>query len=140
MNNAGILRDRVIVNMSEAEFDSVLKVHLRGHFLLTKYAAQYWRGRERSGSSVQASIINTSSAVGVLIGNVGQANYSAAKGGVAALTQTTHLELGRYGVRCNAIAPSARTRLTESLPGYEEQLPLPKKGSTSGIPEISRRS
>ena len=116
VNNAGILRDRLLVNMSEEEWDSVIKVHLKGHFVPLRHAAAYWRERSKQDGPVSASVINTSSTSG-LHGNPGQANYGAAKAGIAALTVIAAQELGRYGVRVNAIAPAARTRLTESTPG-----------------------
>jgi NAD(P)-dependent dehydrogenase (short-subunit alcohol dehydrogenase family) len=119
VNNAGILRDRVIVNMTEQEWDSVIQVHLKGHFVPTRWAAAYWREQAKAGKEVKASIINTSSTSG-LIGNAGQANYGAAKAGLGAFTVIAAQELIRYGVRCNASAPAARTRLTEATPGLGE--------------------
>ncbi|MER3453329.1 MAG: short-chain dehydrogenase [Acidimicrobiia bacterium] len=116
VNNAGILRDRVLVNMTEDEWDAVIKVHLKGHFVPTRHAAAYWREQAKAGREVKASIINTSSTSG-LLGNPGQANYGAAKAGIAAFTIICAQELIRYGVRSNAIAPAARTRMTESTPG-----------------------
>ena len=127
VNNAGILRDRVLVNMTEQEWDDVIRVHLRGHFLPTKWAAVYWREETKAGRSVKASVINTTSTSG-LNSNPGQSNYGAAKSGIATFTEITQKELVRYGVRCNAIAPAARTRLTLSSPGaaerYEERARL----------------
>jgi NAD(P)-dependent dehydrogenase (short-subunit alcohol dehydrogenase family) len=120
VNNAGILRDRVVVNMTEAEWDAVIRVHLRGHFLPTKWAATYWREQAKAGQPVKASIINTTSTSG-LMSNTGQTNYGAAKSGIATFTEICHKELSRYGVRCNAIAPAARTRLTATVPGSEER-------------------
>ncbi len=118
VNNAGIVRDRMFANTSEEEFDAVTAVHLKGHFATMKHAAAYWRGRVKSGQTgpddLQARIINTSSGAG-LQGSVGQANYSAAKAGIAALTLVAAAEMGRYGVNVNAIAPSARTRMTETV-------------------------
>src|ERR1700691_6718621 len=116
VNNAGILRDRMLVNMSEEDWDSVIHVHLKGHFLPTRYAAGYWREQVKEGHEVNASVINTSSTSG-LLGNPGQTNYGAAKAGVAAFTVIAAQELSRYGVRVNAIAPAARTRMTEATPG-----------------------
>jgi len=116
VNNAGILRDRMLANMSEAEWDSVIKVHLKGHFNPTRWAAAYWRDQSKAGHEVRAAVINTSSPSG-LFGNVGQVNYAAAKMGIAAMTIVAAKELGRYGVRVNAIAPVARTRLTEMVGG-----------------------
>ena len=116
VNNAGILRDRMLVNMSEEEWDSVVEVHLKGHFCPTRWAGAYWREQAKAGKEVNASIINTASTSG-LFGNVGQVNYGAAKMGIGGMTIIANKELGRYGVRVNAIAPAARTRLTEGLGG-----------------------
>src|SRR6476661_5730292 len=104
VNNAGILRDRVIINMTEAEWDAVIAVHLKGHFCPTRHAAAYWREQTKAGKEVQASIIHTTSTSG-LFANPGQANYDAAKSGIATLSQVCAKELSRYGVRSNAIAP-----------------------------------
>jgi NAD(P)-dependent dehydrogenase (short-subunit alcohol dehydrogenase family) len=114
VNNAGILRDRMLVNMDVSEWDAVIAVHLKGTFNPTRHAAGYWREQAKAGNPVDARIINTSSPSG-LFGNPGQANYGAAKAGIAAFTIICGLELGRYGVTANAIAPVARTRLTESV-------------------------
>jgi NAD(P)-dependent dehydrogenase (short-subunit alcohol dehydrogenase family) len=114
VNNAGILRDRMLANMSEEEWDAVIKVHLKGHFAPTRFAAAYWRDKSKRGDEVKASVINTSSTSG-LFGNVGQTNYGAAKMGIGAMTIIAAKELERYGVRVNAIAPAARTRLTAGL-------------------------
>ncbi len=124
VNNAGILRDRVLVNLSEDDWDSVINVHLKGHFVPTRHAAAYWREQAKAGKSVKASIINTSSTSG-LLGNVGQSNYGAAKAGIAAFTVIIAEELARYGVRANAIAPAARTRMTESTPGLSDYVVKP---------------
>jgi len=124
VNNAGITRDRMLVNMSEDEWDSVLAVHLKGHFAPTRHAAAYWREESKAGKDVRARVINTSSPSGVF-GNVGQANYGAAKAGIAALTIIVAQELERYGVTVNALAPSARTRMTEVAFG---ELPPPEEG------------
>jgi NAD(P)-dependent dehydrogenase (short-subunit alcohol dehydrogenase family) len=124
VNNAGILRDRVVVNMTEAEWDSVIAVHLKGHFCPTRMAAAYWREQTKAGKTVNASIIHTSSTSG-LLANPGQANYGAAKSGIATLSQICAKELIRYGVRSNAIAPAARTRLTEATPGLGEAVKAP---------------
>jgi NAD(P)-dependent dehydrogenase (short-subunit alcohol dehydrogenase family) len=113
VNNAGILRDRMLVNMEEVEWDAVIAVHLKGHFAPTRHAAAHWRDRAKAGEDVCARVINTSSPSGVF-GNVGQANYGAAKAGIAMLTIVAAQELGRYGVTVNCIAPNARTRMTES--------------------------
>ena len=124
VNNAGILRDRVLVNMSEEEWDAVIQVHLKGHFVPSRWAAAYWREQTKAGQAVRASIINTSSTSG-LLGNPGQSNYGAAKAGIGAFTVITAQELGRYGVRVNAIAPAARTRMTEQTPGLEDIVKAP---------------
>jgi NAD(P)-dependent dehydrogenase (short-subunit alcohol dehydrogenase family) len=124
VNNAGILRDRVIINMTEAEWDAVIAVHLKGHFCPTRHAAAYWREQTKSGKEVQASIIHTSSTSG-LFSNPGQANYDAAKSGIATFSQVCAKELVRYGVRSNAIAPGARTRLTLETPGLGEMVKPP---------------
>lgn len=124
VNNAGIIRDRFIFNMSEEEWDSVVKVDLKGHFVPLRHAADYWRSRSKAGRPVAASVINTSSTSG-LFGNPGQANYGAAKAGIAALTVIAAQELARYGVRVNAIVPGARTRLTERTPGLSEMVAPP---------------
>lgn len=116
VNNAGILRDRMIFNMSVEEWDSVMKVHLRGHFLVTRAACGYWRERAKAGETVRGAIVNTSSTSGIL-GNAGQSNYGAAKAGIAAFTYIVAMEMQRYGVTVNAIAPGARTRLTEKTFG-----------------------
>jgi NAD(P)-dependent dehydrogenase (short-subunit alcohol dehydrogenase family) len=114
INNAGILRDRMLVNMSEAEWDAVIKVHLKGTFGPSHFAANHWRDRSKAGEEVDARIINTSSPSGIY-GNVGQTNYGAAKAGIASFTVIAAKELARYGVTVNAIAPAALTRMTEDL-------------------------
>jgi len=124
VNNAGILRDRSIVNMSEDEWDSVIKVHLKGHFVPTRFAAAYWRDQSKAGKRVRASVINTSSTSG-LLSNPGQSNYGAAKSGIATFTEIAAKELERYGVRVNAIAPGARTRLTFGTPGLGARIAAP---------------
>jgi NAD(P)-dependent dehydrogenase (short-subunit alcohol dehydrogenase family) len=124
INNAGILRDRVIVNMSEAEWDAVIAVHLKGHFVPTHFAAAYWRERAKAGHEVKAAVVNTSSTSG-LFSNPGQSNYGAAKSGIATFTEIAAKELSRYGVRVNAIAPAARTRLTLATPGVGDQIQPP---------------
>lgn len=116
VNNAGILRDRVLVNIDPEDWDLVLKVNLRGTFLMTREVGRYWREQSKAGNEVSGSVVNTSSESGVF-GNPGQANYAAAKAGVASLTQVASKELQRYGVRVNAILPQARTRLTEGAFG-----------------------
>jgi NAD(P)-dependent dehydrogenase (short-subunit alcohol dehydrogenase family) len=122
--NAGILRDRMLVNMDESEWDAVINVHLKGHFAPTRHAAAYWRERSKAGETVNARVICTSSPSGVF-GNVGQANYGAAKAGIAAFTLIAAQELGRYGVTVNCIAPNARTRMTEEAFGA---LAAPEEG------------
>jgi NAD(P)-dependent dehydrogenase (short-subunit alcohol dehydrogenase family) len=114
INNAGILRDRMLTNMTEEEWDAVIKVHLKGTFGPSRWAAAYWREKTKAGETVDGRIINTSSPSG-LYGNVGQTNYGAAKAGIAAFTIIAAKELGRYGVTVNAIAPAALTRMTEGL-------------------------
>ena len=114
VNNAGILRDRMMANMSEAEWDAVIKVHLKGTFAPAHFAAAYWRDQSKAGKPVDGRIINTTSVSGIY-GNIGQANYGAAKAGIAAFTVITALELARYGVTVNAVAPVALTRMTENL-------------------------
>ena len=121
VNNAGILRDRMLVSMSEQEFDDVIAVHLKGTFNLTRHAADVWRDSAKAGTTTDRAIVNTSSGAG-LHGNVGQTNYSAAKAGIAAMTVVNAMELNRYGVRANCIAPVARTRLTMQTPGMGESM------------------
>jgi NAD(P)-dependent dehydrogenase (short-subunit alcohol dehydrogenase family) len=128
VNNAGILRDKMLVNMTEAEWDSVIHVHLKGHFVPTRHAAAYWREQTKAGVEVRASIVNTSSTSG-LLGNPGQTNYGAAKAGIAAFTVIAAQELSRYGVRVNAIAPAARTRMTEQTPGLTDIVRAPNDPS-----------
>ena len=112
VNNAGFVRDRMLVSVTEAEWDDVIRVHLKGHAAPLHHAARHWRDQHKAGAHVDARVINTSSGAG-LRGSVGQANYSAAKAGIAALTLVAATELARYGVTVNAIAPAARTRMTE---------------------------
>ncbi len=119
VNNAGVIRDRMLFNMSDDEWDLVLKVHLRGHFLLSRNAASYWRGLAKStGAPVYGSVVNTASEA-FLVGSPGQPNYAAAKGGITALTLSTARGLGRSGVRANAICPRARTAMTEGVFGAD---------------------
>src|SRR6202012_5406689 len=119
VNNAGILRDRMLVNMSIDEWDAVIRVHLRGTFAPTRHAVEYWRNRSKAGETNDARVINTTSPSGIY-GNVGQTNYGAAKAGIASFTIIAAMELERYGVTVNAIAPAALTRMTENL-GMGEQ-------------------
>jgi NAD(P)-dependent dehydrogenase (short-subunit alcohol dehydrogenase family) len=125
VNNAGILRDRMLVNMTEDEWDAVIAVHLKGHFGPTRHAAAHWRERAKAGETLQARVINTSSPSGVF-GNVGQANYGAAKAAIAGFTVIAAQELQRYGITVNCIAPNARTRMTEETFG---DLPPPEEGA-----------
>jgi NAD(P)-dependent dehydrogenase (short-subunit alcohol dehydrogenase family) len=125
LNNAGILRDRMLVNMTEQEWDAVINVHLKGHFAPTRHGAAYWRERSKAGDPVRGRVINTSSPSGVF-GNVGQANYGAAKGAIAAFTLIAAQELSRYGATVNCLAPNARTRMTEQTFG---ELPPPAEDS-----------
>jgi NAD(P)-dependent dehydrogenase (short-subunit alcohol dehydrogenase family) len=129
VNNAGILRDRVLVNMTEQEWDAVLNVHLKGHFCPTRFAANYWREQSKAGTPLKGAIVNTSSTSG-LLGNPGQANYGAAKAGIASFSNIVAMELERYGVRSNTIAPAARTRLTEQTPGLEDAVKPPEDPGT----------
>lgn len=115
VNNAGIVRDRMLFSMTEAEFDAVIDVHLKGTFALTRHACAYWRAASKRGEHVAGRVINTTSGTG-LFGNAGQANYGAAKAGIASLTVITALEMSRYGVTANAISPIAATRMTAGLP------------------------
>jgi NAD(P)-dependent dehydrogenase (short-subunit alcohol dehydrogenase family) len=132
VNNAGILRDRVLVNMTEQEWDSVIHVHLKGHFVPTRWAANYWREQTKEGKTVSAAIVNTSSTSG-LLGNPGQTNYGAAKAGIAAFSIICAQELSRYGVRSNAIAPAARTRMTEATPGLGDIVKAPEDAAKFDI-------
>ncbi|WP_313354726.1 SDR family oxidoreductase [Microbacterium sp.] len=125
VNNAGILRDRMFVNMSEAEWDDVITGQLRGTFAPCRVFGAHWRDRSKEGGDVKASIVNVSSTSG-LNGAVGQSNYGAAKAGIASLTQIIAQELSRYGVRANAITPVARTRMTENVPGIKELVAVPE--------------
>jgi NAD(P)-dependent dehydrogenase (short-subunit alcohol dehydrogenase family) len=127
VNNAGFVRDRMLVNTSEEEWDAVIRVHLKGHFAPLRHAGAYWRAEAKEGRQRAARVINTSSGAG-LQGSVGQATYSAAKAGVAGLTLVAAQELGRYGVTVNAIAPVARTRMTEGA-FDTSQMALPEDNS-----------
>ena len=117
VNNAGILRDQFLHRVTEQEWDVVVRVHLKGHFSMLRHATDHWRTRSKSGEEVRGAAINTISASGTFLPNPGQANYGAAKAAIAALTLVAAAELGRIGVRVNAIAPAARTRLTADVPG-----------------------
>ncbi len=125
VNNAGIVRDRMIVSMGEDEWDAVMRVHLKGTFAVTRHAVEHWRAQAKAGAPVAARVVNTSSGAG-LAGSVGQANYSAAKAGIAAFTLVAAAELGRYGVTVNAIAPTARTRMTETV--FVDMMARPESG------------
>ena len=127
VNNAGILRDRVIVNMTEAEWDAVITVHLKGHFAPTRWAAAYWREEHKAGRGKRRNLVHTSSTSG-LFSNPGQANYGAAKSGIATFSQIAAKELSRYDVLSNCIAPGARTRLTLATPGLEDIM-TPREGA-----------
>jgi len=119
INNAGILRDRMVFSMSESDWDGVINVHLKGTYAPSHHAANYWRERAKAGEDNDARIINTSSPSGIY-GNIGQANYGAAKAGIAAFTVITAMELAKYGVTVNALAPAAYTRMTADLPGFSQ--------------------
>ena len=132
VNNAGIVRDRMVVSMGEDEWDAVMRVHLKGTFATVHHAANHWRERSKAGQAVHARVINTSSGAG-LAGSVGQANYAAAKAGIAAFTVVAAVELARYGVTVNAIAPSARTRMTETA--FPEMMARPDQGFDAMDPD-----
>ncbi len=133
VNNAGFVRDRMFVNCTPDEWDAVMRVHLRGHFCVSNQAARYWRDQSKQGKPVDARIINTSSGAG-LQGSISQSAYGAAKGGIASLTLVQAAELGRYGVTANALAPAARTRMTETS-GFAEQVKAPEKGFDANNPD-----
>ncbi|MFF3679935.1 SDR family oxidoreductase [Streptomyces sp. NPDC002120] len=126
VNNAGFLRDRMLVNLDEDDWDAVMRVHLKGHFLPLKAAARWWRAEAKAGRQVAARVVNTSSGAG-LLGSVGQGNYSAAKAGILGLTAVAAAEMGRYGVQVNAIAPAARTRMTEQT--FAQTMAAPEEGA-----------
>lgn len=134
VNNAGIVRDRTIVRMSEAEFTAVIDVHLKGHFTMLHHCAVYWRGLAKAGRPARASVINTSSGSG-LRGNPGQVNYASAKAGIAAMTLVAAQELARYDVRVNAISPVARTRMTVQTPGWENKFEVATGAFDMWLPE-----
>ncbi|WP_436740088.1 SDR family oxidoreductase [Streptomyces sp. BBFR102] len=125
VNNAGFLRDRMLVNLGEDDWDAVMRVHLKGHFLTLRQAAAHWRAEAKAGRTPDARVINTSSGAG-LLGSVGQGNYSAAKAGIVGLTLVAAAEMGRYGVQVNAIAPAARTRMTEET--FADTMAAPGQG------------
>ena len=132
VNNAGFLRDRMLVNLDEDDWDAVMRVHLKGHFLPLKHAAAHWRAEAKAGREPVARIINTSSGAG-LLGSVGQGNYSAAKAGIVGMTLVAAAELARYGVQVNAIAPAARTRMTEAT--FADTMTAPTTGFDAMAPE-----
>jgi len=129
VNNAGILRDRTLANMTEDEWDAVVRVHLKGHAAPTRHAVAYWRERSKAGDRVNASVIHTTS-VAAFAGSFGQANYTAAKLGVIGLSRVTALEGHRYGIRSNAVSPSARTRIGLETPDAAESLKAPERSET----------
>ena len=126
VNNAGVCRDRMFTSLTEEDWDMVMGVHLKGHFCITSHAARYWRGKSKEGEAVSGRIINTSSGAG-LLGSVGQSNYSAAKGGILSLTLVQAAEMARYGVTANALAPQARTGMTEDV--FADMMAKPEDGS-----------
>ncbi|MCO7613853.1 SDR family oxidoreductase [Pseudomonas chlororaphis] len=132
VNNAGICRDRMFSSLSEADWDQVVAVHLKGHFCIASHAVRYWRDRAKAGVAVSGRIINTSSGAG-LLGSIGQSNYAAAKGGIASLTLVQAAELQRYGVTVNALAPAARTGMTEQV--FAEVMKKPEAGFDHFAPE-----
>jgi NAD(P)-dependent dehydrogenase (short-subunit alcohol dehydrogenase family) len=132
VNNAGFVRDRMLVSTSEEEWDAVIRVHLKGHFAPTRHALAYFRDRAKAGEPVDGRIVNTTSGAG-LLGSVGQGAYSAAKAGIAALTLVEAAELGRYGVTANAVAPAARTRMTETA--FADMMRKPAEGFDAMAPE-----
>jgi NAD(P)-dependent dehydrogenase (short-subunit alcohol dehydrogenase family) len=132
VNNAGFLRDRMFFNTSAEDWDAAIRVHLRGHFCVSRHACAYWREQSKAGHAVDARIINTSSGAG-LQGSVGQSTYSAAKAGIAALTLVQAAELGRYGITVNGIAPAARTRMTETV--FADQMSKPENGFDVADPD-----
>ncbi|WP_046729603.1 SDR family oxidoreductase [Streptomyces humi] len=132
VNNAGFLRDRMLVNLGEDDWDAVMRVHLKGHFLPLRHAAAHWRAEAKAGRTPVARIVNTSSGAG-LLGSVGQGNYSAAKAGIVGLTLVAAAELARYGVQVNAVAPAARTRMTERT--FATTMAAPGSGFDAMAPE-----
>jgi NAD(P)-dependent dehydrogenase (short-subunit alcohol dehydrogenase family) len=132
VNNAGFVRDRMFANCSEEEWDSVVRVHLKGHVCVSRHACGHWRDRAKAGEAVDARLIHTSSGAG-LQGSVGQSAYSAAKAAIAALTLVQAAELARYGITANAIAPSARTRMTDQV--FADMMRRPESGFDAMAPE-----
>ena len=128
LNNAGVNRDRMFASMTEAEWDTIMAVHLKGHFCITSHAVHYWRGKSKEGKPVDARIINTTSGAG-LQGSIGQSNYAAAKAGIAALTLNQGAELARYGITANAVAPAARTNMTTAVEEMATRMAKPEDGS-----------
>lgn len=128
VNNAGINRDRMFASMTEAEWDAIMSVHLKGHFCISSHAVHYWRDQSKAGKPVSARIINTTSGAG-LQGSIGQSNYAAAKAGIAALTLNQAAELKRYGITANAVAPAARTGMTTAVDAMAERMAPPTDGS-----------
>jgi len=128
LNNAGINRDRMFASMSEADWDAIMAVHLKGHFCISSHAVQHWRAQSKAGDTVCARIINTTSGAG-LQGSIGQSNYAAAKAGICALTLNQAAELGHYGITANAIAPAARTGMTTAVEAMAKMMARPEDGS-----------
>ncbi|MFT5576832.1 MAG: NAD(P)-dependent dehydrogenase (short-subunit alcohol dehydrogenase family) [Bermanella sp.] len=128
VNNAGVNRDRMFASMTEQEWDTIMAVHLKGHFCISSHAVHYWRGQSKEGKTVSGRIINTTSGAG-LQGSIGQSNYASAKAGIAALTLNQAAELGRYGITANAVAPSARTAMTSGVPEMAKRMAIPEDGS-----------
>lgn len=128
LNNAGVNRDRMFASMTEQEWDTIMSVHLKGHFCISSHAVHYWRGLSKEGKPVDGRILNTTSGAG-LQGSIGQSNYAAAKAGIAALTLNQAAELGRYNITANAMAPSARTGMTTAVPEMAERMAKPEDGS-----------
>lgn len=128
LNNAGVNRDRMFASMTEEEWDTIMSVHLKGHFCITSHAVKYWRQQSKEGKAVSARIINTTSGAG-LQGSIGQSNYAAAKAGIAALTLNQAAELGRYGITANAVAPAARTGMTTAVESMATMMAEPTDGS-----------
>jgi len=128
LNNAGINRDRMFASLTEADWDAIMAVHLKGHFCISSHAVHYWRDQSKAGKKVDARIINTTSGAG-LQGSIGQSNYAAAKAGIAALTLNQAAELGRYGITANAVAPAARTNMTNAVEAMAQRMAKPTDGS-----------